>query len=143
MNKKFLRIAKDLIYHSTDKGALAFIFKTKGHAMIIFYVFGSQKITFEDLCKVLDKSMSRSTIQSILIEGVKRNYISKTINVEDKRKKYYDCNKLKPTLQKWFDQNKAILTLFNFKYFNFYYFESSAWAAESLATGTLNGEQET
>ena len=108
MNKKFLKIAKDLIYHSTDKGALAFIFKTKGHAMIIFYVFGSQKITFENLCKVLDKSMSRSTIQSILIEGVKRNYISKTINVEDKRKKYYDCNKLKPTLQKWFDQNKAI-----------------------------------
>ena len=108
MNKKFLKIAKDLIYHSTDKGALAFIFKTKGHAMIIFYVFGSQKITFENLCKVLDKSMSRSTIQSILIEGVKRNYISKTINVEDKRKKYYDCNKLKPTLQKWFDQNKTI-----------------------------------
>ena len=108
MNKKFLKIAKDLIYHSTDKGALAFIFKTKSHAMIIFYVFGSQKITFENLCKVLDKSMSRSTIQSILIEGVKRNYISKTINVEDKRKKYYDCNKLKPTLQKWFDQNKAI-----------------------------------
>ena len=108
MNKKFLKIAKDLIYHSTDKGALAFIFKTKGHAMIIFYVFGSQKITFENLCKVLNKSMSRSTIQSILIEGVKRNYISKTINVEDKRKKYYDCNKLKPTLQKWFDQNKAI-----------------------------------
>ena len=108
MNKKFLKIAKDLIYHSTDKGALAFIFKTKGHAMIIFYVFGSQKITFENLCKVLDKSMSRSTIQSILIEGVKRNYISKTINDEDKRKKYYDCNKLKPILQKWFDQNKTI-----------------------------------
>ena len=108
MNKKFLKIAKDLIYHSTDKGALAFIFKTKSHAMIIFYVFGSQKITFENLCKVLDKSMSRSTIQSILIEGVKLNYISKTINVEDKRKKYYDCNKLKPILQKWFDQNKVI-----------------------------------
>ena len=108
MNKKFLKIAKDLIYHSTDKGALAFIFKTKSHAIIIFYVFGSQKITFENLCKVLDKSISRSTVQSILIEGVKRNYFSKTINIVDKRKKYYDCNKLKPVLQKWFEQNKTI-----------------------------------
>ena len=98
----------DIIQFTYRFNRHAFIFKTKSHAMIIFYVFGSQKITFENLCKVLDKSMSRSTIQSILIEGVKRNYISKTINVEDKRKKYYDCNKLKPILQKWFDQNKTI-----------------------------------
>ena len=86
MKKKFLQISNDLIKNSLNNGPLAYIFKTKVHAIIVFNIFGSEKITFENLCKVLDKSMSRSTIQSILIEGVKRNYISKTINVEDKRK---------------------------------------------------------
>ena len=108
MNKKFLRISKNLLSQSRAKGSEAFIFRTKSHVIIVFYLFGSKKITFENLCKVLNKSMSRSTIQSILLEGVKRNYFAKTLDTKDKRKKYYDCNKLKPTLQKWFDQNKAI-----------------------------------
>ena len=108
MKKKFLRISNDLIKNSQNKGPLAFIFRTKVHAIIVFYIFGSDKITFETLCKNLDSVASRTTIQSILIEGVNKNYLSKEVNRSDKRKKYYSCINLKSTLDEWYKNNKSI-----------------------------------
>ena len=108
MKKKFLRISNDLIKNSQNKGPLAFIFRTKVHAIIVFYIFGSDKITFETLCKNLDSVASRTTIQSILIEGVNKNYLSKEVNRSDKRKKYYSCINLKSTLDEWYKNNKLI-----------------------------------
>ena len=111
MNKNFLKIAENLIAHSKDKNALAFIFKTKVHAIMVFYIYGSKKITFENLCSAINGTASRSTIQSILIEGVKKSYISKITNIKDKRQKYYNCNNLHTLLEKWFLENKAIFNL--------------------------------
>ena len=108
MKKKFLKISNDLIKNSQDKGPLAYIFKTKIHAILVFNIFGSEKITFENLCKNLDSVASRTTIQSILIEGVKKNYLSKEIDKNDKRKKYYNCINLKTTLDEWYKNNKSI-----------------------------------
>ena len=39
-----------------DKNALAFIFKTKVHAIMVFYIYGSKKITFENLCSAINAS---------------------------------------------------------------------------------------
>ena len=108
MKKKFLQISNDLIKNSTNKGPLAYIFKTKVHAIIVFNIFGSEKITFEDLCRNLDSVASRTTIQSILIEGVNNNYLLKEIDKNDKRKKYYSCTNLKNTLVDWYKNNKSI-----------------------------------
>ena len=108
MNSKFLQISKDLINNSRDKGEISYIFKTKVHAIIVFQIFGNKKITFEDLCKNLVSVASRTTIQSILIDGVKKNYLSKEVDKKDKRKKYYNCNNLKDTLQRWYMNNKSI-----------------------------------
>ena len=108
MKKKFLRISNDLIKNSQNKGPLAFIFRTKVHAIIVFYIFGSDKITFETLCKNLDSVASRTTIQTILIEGVKKNYLIKEVDKNDKRKKYYNCINLKSTLDEWYKNNKSI-----------------------------------
>ena len=94
--------------NSLSKDELAFIFRTKIHAIIVFNIFGSEKITFEDLCKNLNSVASRTTIQSILIEGVKKNYLSKEIDKNDKRKKYYNCVNLKDTLDEWYKNNKSI-----------------------------------
>ena len=108
MKKKFLQISNDLIKNSTNKGPLAYIFKTKVHAIIVFNIFGSEKITFENLCRNLDNAASRTTIQSILIEGVDKKYLLKEIDKNDKRKKYYNCVNLKDTLDEWYKNNKSI-----------------------------------
>ena len=110
MKKKFLQISNDLIKNSTNQGPLTFIFKTKVHAIIVFNIFGSEKITFENLCKNLDSVSSRTTIQTILNEGVKNNYLSKEVDKKDKRKKYYNCNNLKSVINEWFQRNKLIFT---------------------------------
>ena len=85
MKKKFLQISNDLISSSLSKNELAFIFRTKIHAIIVFNIFGSEKITFEDLCKNLNSVASRTTIQSILIDGVNAweefNWIGKNITI--------------------------------------------------------------
>jgi hypothetical protein len=108
MKKKFLQISNDLIKNSLSKDELAFIFRTKIHAIIVFNIFGSEKITFEDLCKNLDSVASRTTIQSILNEGVNNNYLSKEVDKNDKRKKYFSCINLKDTLVDWYKNNKSI-----------------------------------
>ena len=108
MNSKFLQISKDLIKNSRTKGEISYIFKTKVHAIIVFQIFGNKKITFEDLCKNLNSVASRTTIQSILIDGVNKDYLSKEVDKKDKRKKYYNCNNLKDTLDNWYKNNKLI-----------------------------------
>ena len=108
MNSKFLQISRDLINNSHNKGEISYIFKTKVHAIIVFQIFGNKKITFEDLCKNLNTVASRTTIQSILIDGVNKDYLSKEVDQKDKRKKYYNCNNLKDTLDKWYKNNKSI-----------------------------------
>ena len=108
MKKKFLQISNDLIKSSLSKNELAFIFRTKIHAIIVFNIFGSEKITFEDLCKNLNSIASRTTIQSILVDGVNKNYLSKEVDKKDKRKKYYNCNNIKDTLDKWYSNNRSI-----------------------------------
>ena len=74
MKKKFLKISNDLIKNSLNNGPLAFIFRTKIHAILVFTIYGSEKITFESISKNLDSVASRTTIQSILIEGGKKDY---------------------------------------------------------------------
>ena len=108
MKKKFLKISNDLIKNSLNNGPLAYIFKTKIHAILVFNIFGSEKITFENLCRNLDSVASRTTIQSILIDGVNKNYLLKEIDKDDKRKKYYNCINLKSTLDEWYKNNKSI-----------------------------------
>ena len=85
MYSKILKISKDLIDHSHNKDELSYIFKTKIHAIIVFQIFGNKRITYEDLCKNLIDVSSRTTIQSILIEGVDRKYLVKEINQNDKQ----------------------------------------------------------
>ena len=110
MNSKLLKISEDLIKNSQDNGEMSFIFKTKIHAILVFNIFGNKKITFEDLCKNLDSVASRTTIQSILIDGVDKDYLSKEVDQKDKRKKYYNCNNLREVITKWFQRNKIIFT---------------------------------
>ena len=74
----------------------------------VFNIFGSEKITYENLFNNLNLVASRTTIQSILIDEVNKNYLSKIVDKDDKRKKYYSCINLKVTLENWYKNNKSI-----------------------------------
>ena len=63
---------------------------------------------FENLCKITQSTVSRTTIQTILLEGVKLGYLKKFIDKKDKRKKYYSCEALSPALEKWHNQQQKI-----------------------------------
>ncbi|MDC3100051.1 MarR family transcriptional regulator [Candidatus Pelagibacter sp.] len=108
MRNKFSRIANDLVDHVSDSAELSFIFKTKIHVIIIFYIYGYEKITFEDLCKICNSAVSRTTIQTILSEGVKLGFLKKFVDKNDKRKKYFSCDQLKPILEKWHNEQQKI-----------------------------------
>ena len=108
MKNKFIKIASDLVSHVNDSGVLSFVFKTKIHFIIICYIYGHYKITFENLCKVTQSTVSRTTIQNILSEGVKLGHLKKFVDKEDKRKKYFSCEQLKPILEKWHNQQQKI-----------------------------------
>ena len=110
MKNKFIKIASDLVSHVHDTGVLSFVFKTKVHFIIICYIYGHDKITFENLCKVTQSTVSRTTIQTILLEGVKMGYLKKFIDKKDKRKKYYSCEALSPALEKWHNQQQKIFS---------------------------------
>ena len=94
MKNKFIKIASDLVSHVHDTGVLSFVFKTKVHFIIICYIYGHDKITFENLCKVTQSTVSRTTIQNILSEGVKLGHLKKFVDKEDKRKSIFHVNNL-------------------------------------------------
>ena len=78
MNSKLLQISEDLINNSQDNGEISHIFKTKILAIKVFKVFKvfeNKRITFEVLCQSLVSVESRTTIQSILMDGIKKNHI--------------------------------------------------------------------
>ena len=108
MRNKFSRIANDLVDNVNDSAELSFIFRTKTHVIIIFYIYGYEKITFEDLCKICNFAVSRTTIQTILSEGVKLGFLKKFVDKNDKRKKYFSCDQLKPILEKWHNEQQKI-----------------------------------
>lgn len=72
MNSKLLQISEDLINNSQDNGEISHIFKTKILAIKVFKVFENKRITFEVLCQNLVSVESRITIQSILMDGIKK-----------------------------------------------------------------------
>ena len=72
MNSKLLQIPEDLINNSQDNGEISNIFKTKILAIKVFKVFENKRITFEVLCQNLVSVESRTTIQSILMDGIKK-----------------------------------------------------------------------
>ena len=108
MKNSFLKLSRNLIKDSNSNKRVAFIFKTKTHVILVFNIFGVGKITFENLCSNLSSVASRTTIQSILTEGVNNKFLSKTVYKDDKRKKFYDCENLKIDLEEWYKNNKSI-----------------------------------
>ena len=119
MNKIFSELYKDLqsaTYVNSDP-LKNFLFQSKQSVLILFYIASQkdQKTTLEDICyNVSPKVVSRSTIQNILKEGVKVNFLEKEINDKDKREKYYKFTKEgKKTLEEWVRGQKKVFSNLN------------------------------
>ena len=91
-----------------------FLFLTRQHVLIIFYIASQkeQKTTLEDICyNVSPKVVSRSTIQNILKEGCKINFLEKEVNKKDKREKFYKLtNVASKIMQDWAHHQNTIFS---------------------------------
>ena len=119
MNKIFSELYKDLqsaTYVNSDP-LKNFLFQSKQSVLILFYIASqkNQKSTLEEICyNISNKIISRSTIQNILKEGVKVNFLEKEINDKDKREKYYKFTKEgKKTLEEWVRGQKKVFSNLN------------------------------
>tara|TARA_Y200000002_G_C22112688_1_gene427426 strand:+ start:133 stop:507 length:375 start_codon:yes stop_codon:yes gene_type:complete len=118
MEKIFSELYKDI--HNSAQAQQnpikKFLFLTRQHVLLIFYIASQkdQKTTLEDICyNISPKVVSRSTIQSILKEGISINFFEKEVNEKDKREKFYkltvEANKL---IQEWaYNQNTIFSSL--------------------------------
>ena len=76
-----------------------------------FCIASNQSVTLEQLCeKIPYKIISRSTIQSILKEGVANNFLKKEIDENDKRQKNYKLSDTsKGMLKNWLENQKKLI----------------------------------
>ena len=115
MQKIFYYLYKDLIKNISKNGHPheKFLFKSRSHSIVVFCIASNQVTTLELLCENIPyKVVSRSTIQSILKEGVANNFFSKEIDSKDKRQKNYRLSKeSKGILENWLKNQKKFLSL--------------------------------
>ena len=93
-----------------------YLFKTRQHILLIFYISSQpgKRTTLEDICyNISSKVVSRSTVQNILKEGCKINFLEKDINEKDKREKFYKLTKqANKLLEDWaYNQNSIFSNL--------------------------------
>ena len=116
MEKIFLEVYKDLHNsgYKEEDPLKRFLFNTKQHAILIFYIssLSEKKSTLEDICyNISPKVISRSTVQNILKEGVKINFLIKEINKKDKRAKYFKLSEAAEKIMlNWIDNRKELFS---------------------------------
>tara|TARA_X000000368_G_scaffold283764_1_gene225319 strand:+ start:132 stop:491 length:360 start_codon:yes stop_codon:yes gene_type:complete len=116
MEKIFLEVYKDLHNsgYKEENPLKRFLFSTKQHAILIFYIssLNDKKSTLEDICyNISPKVISRSTVQNILKEGVKINFLIKEINKKDKRAKYFKLTESAEKLMlNWINNRKELFS---------------------------------
>tara|TARA_B100001964_G_C13879209_1_gene442177 strand:+ start:78 stop:422 length:345 start_codon:yes stop_codon:yes gene_type:complete len=113
MNNIFQRFLNDLVKISKEGSYYSFFFKNNIYFMLnLFVISNENKLSFEKICKKLvPKFTSRSTIKSILNEGVEKKFIEKYSLKTNKKNKYYRMSFLaKKNLHNWVERQKEIFS---------------------------------
>jgi len=95
-----------------------FYYETRLHSVIVLEISlasfnQSHPVSFEYLCETIPKKLGkRTTIQTILNEGIRKGYFIKTLNEKDKRIKFYtlETNSLE-IIKKWWVDRKEFSTV--------------------------------
>ena len=91
-----------------------FYYETRLHSVIVLEISlasfnQNHPVSFEYLCETIPKKLGkRTTIQTILNEGIRKGYFIKTLNEKDKRIKFYtlETNSLEIIKKWWVDRKK-------------------------------------
>jgi hypothetical protein len=107
--EQYLKEFYDLSNTTNIKG---FYYETRLHSVIVLEISlaslnKNHPVSFEYLCETIPKKLGkRTTIQTILNEGLRKGYFLKTLNEKDKRVKFYTLEKdsLEIINQWWIDR---------------------------------------
>ena len=107
--EKYLKEFYNLSDTTDIKG---FYYETRLHSVIVLEISlaslnKNHPVSFEYLCETIPKKLGkRTTIQTILNEGLRKGYFLKTLNEKDKRIKFYTLEKdsLETINQWWIDR---------------------------------------
>ena len=107
--EKYLKEFYDLSNTTDVKG---FYYETRLHSVIVLEISlasfnKNHPVSFEYLCETIPKKLGkRTSIQTILNEGLRKGYFLKTLNEKDKRVKFYtlEKNSLEIINQWWIDR---------------------------------------
>ena len=108
--EKYLKEFYDLSNTTDIKG---FYYETRLHSVIVLEISlasfnKNHPVSFEYLCETIPKKLGkRTTIQTILNEGLRKGYFLKTLNEKDKRVKFYTLEKDSLSIiEKWWTDRK-------------------------------------
>ena len=108
--ENYLKEFYDLSNTTDIKG---FYYETRLHSVIVLEISlasfnKNHPVSFEYLCETIPKKLGkRTTIQTILNEGLRKGYFIKTLNEKDKRIKFYTLEKNSlEIIEKWWVDRK-------------------------------------
>ena len=108
--EQYLKEFYDLSNTTDIKG---FYYETRLHSVIVLEISlaslnKNHPVSFEYLCETIPKKLGkRTTIQTILNEGLRKGYFLKTLNEKDKRVKFYTLEKDSLSIiEKWWSDRK-------------------------------------
>lgn len=113
--ENYLKEFYDLSNTTDIKG---FYYETRLHSVIVLEISlasfnKNHPVSFEYLCETIPKKLGkRTTIQTILNEGLRKGYFLKTLNEKDKRIKFYTLEKNSlEIIKKWWVDRKEFSTV--------------------------------
>ena len=113
--EQYLKEFYDLSNTTDIKG---FYYETRLHSVIVLEISlasfnKNHPVSFEYLCETIPKKLGkRTTIQTILNEGLRKGYFIKTLNEKDKRIKFYTLEKNSlEIIEKWWVDRKEFSTV--------------------------------
>ena len=113
--EQYLKEFYDLSNTTDIKG---FYYETRLHSVIVLEISlaslnKNHPVSFEYLCETIPKKLGkRTTIQTILNEGLRKGYFLKTLNEKDKRIKFYTLEKNSlEIIEKWWIDRKEFSTV--------------------------------
>ena len=108
--ENYLKEFYDLSNTTDIKG---FYYETRLHSVIVLEISlasfnKNHPVSFEYLCETIPKKLGkRTTIQTILNEGLRKGYFLKTLNEKDKRIKFYTLERHSlEIIEKWWVDRK-------------------------------------
>ena len=113
--ENYLKEFYDLSNTTDIKG---FYYETRLHSVIVLEISlasfsQNHPVSFEYLCETIPKKLGkRTTIQTILNDGLRKGYFIKTLNEKDKRIKFYTLERYShEIIEKWWVDRKEFSTV--------------------------------